>query len=604
MTFSYRYKSASELISGKAAKSAILAAVDNVIRAFAPAYPPRFLPTASLQRDFGITPNQLPALAAALNSTLGTDITNSQAQNLATLRDVYNLAMREISTLGSNNFGTDTALSMIGVLSIAENTRRGTIIGKVLNVPAGSIPYVTPNDGRVIVTGDDKNGWYLVKGDASVTPGSFNLKVIANGATSLIKEITVVSSRRDRATPATIIHPTGFSGWAGQSAAVLSNGTYPVPHPSGATQGLAMKALAADTFVAARSTNVPANFKLSDAYAVGMWVYWNAGNGSVELRFTSDNFATKTKTFSWSWSGQLHVGWNLLTVRPGDTTTTPNGNQWTVAGGFTDADTVNGVEVRLNTNGAADTEVMFGGIVYWSARPDVGAVQLGFDRLGEASVPQLALPILKAAGIKGYWAGDAFLIDGNTNALTYLKQVYAEGWDAISQGSPVNVNAHPDYTTDTARLSTDFDAAQAIFRKQGLYRGSELFSYPLSANNATTDAILAAKGVPMARSGWAWAIHTNEYNAGPKLIGHGAINLGGKTLAQAKLAVDQAVIYGLTINLFTHGLVAGGTGTTPPADTLVWYANDYQALVDYIVAYRKQGLLDTDSPTEWLAKRF
>ena len=138
---------------------------------------------------------------------------------------------------------------------------------------------------------------------------------------------------------------------------------------------------------------------------------------------------------------------------------------------------------------------------------------------------------------------------------------------------------------------------------QGFTRALTMFSYPLSANDVETDAILAAKGVPMARSGWAWQIHPNEYNSGPKLLGHGATNMGGKTLTAVKQLVDAAVYYGTTVSVFTHGIVAGGDGTTPPADPLYWYQNDFQALVDYLVAYREQGILDIDSPTQWLTKR-
>lgn len=405
-----------------------------------------------------------------------------------------------------------------------------------------------------------------------------------------------------RVRPPVVLNPaTSTAGWTSNSAAVLSFRAAPEPHPDGRTQFLAIKCLAADTFCGGRTFTIPANFKLADAYLVGMWVYWDAANGSAALRFTSDGFASKTKTFSWAWSGQLHRGWNLLTVNPaGTATTNPGGTAWSVAGGMLDSEVVNAIEVQVSTNGAADTEIFVGQVFYLPGKPTKGAVILGFDKYGEASIPQIALPIMEAAGIKGYWAGDANLIETPTNARAYLKQVYDAGWDAITQGKN-----HPDYTQPASKavLAADIDYARAIMQANGFIRSLMHFSYPLSANDPETDAILASKGVPMARSGWSWQIHPNEYNGGPKLIGHGATNLGGKTLTAIKQMVDAAVYYGTTLNLFTHGIVAGGTGTTPPADPLYWYQADFQSLIDYLVAYRDQGVLDIDSPTQWLAKR-
>lgn len=411
------------------------------------------------------------------------------------------------------------------------------------------------------------------------------------------KENTAVGS-------STILTPTSTAtGVTAASAAVLATKAYPVAHPSGATSGLSIKSLAADTFVAARwpAAQIPANFKLQNALIVGMWVYWSADQGSVALRFTSDNFSTKNKTFSWAWSGQLHKGWNLLTVKPaGTAAVNPNGSSWTVAGGFLDSDTVNGIEVQISTNGAAETEIYLGGIFYHTAVPTRGAVMFGFDKYGEASIPGKALPILKAQGFKGYWAGDANLIENPSSSLSLLSQVYEEGWDAITQGKD-----HGDYTkpANKALLASHIDYARGIMSKWSFTRAINLFSYPLSANDVGTDAILVKKDVPMARSGWAWVIHPNQYNAGPKLLGYGALNLGGKTLTAAKNYVDMAEQLGVTVDIFCHGLTAGGTGSTPPADTLYWYEEDYRSLVAYVKTKVSAGTLDCMIPSEFVKKR-
>ena len=70
-----------------------------------------------------------------------------------------------------------------------------------------------------------------------------------------------------------------------------------------------------------------------------------------------------------------------------------------------------------------------------------------------------------------------------------------------------------------------------------------------------------------------------------------------------KRFVDMCVRYGVSINSYVPGLVAGGDGTAPLADPLKWYVNDYQAYVSYILAYVQAGLLDpVDPPSVWLRK--
>lgn len=402
----------------------------------------------------------------------------------------------------------------------------------------------------------------------------------------------------------TTVNPTSsVTGWTVASNFTQTTSAYPTPAPSGRTTGLKLAKPASGTFSGTRTATLPANFRLDQVALIGMWLHWSADQGSVSLRFSSDAFAAKRVEFSWAYSGQLHKGWNFLTVRTpvtGDGTLEPGVGTWVNTGAQGNAEVINGVQISVATSGATAVDIYVDGIYAYNAAPAKGGVRFGFDRYGEASIPALALPILRDRQIKGYWAGDGNLIDGNTAARGMLATVYDAGWDAISQGMN-----HPDYTSvGAAKLGADFETARAIFRAQGFTRAADqLFSYPLSANDASTDAMLLSKGVLMARSGWAWDIHGSPYAAGPKLVGHGAVNLGGKTLTTARRLVDRAVTYGVTVDFFCHGLTAGGDGTTPPGDTLLWYENDWRALVDYAVAYRAAGTLDIDSPTEWLAKR-
>ncbi|NWK98671.1 hypothetical protein DM806_24010 [Sphingobium lactosutens] len=394
--------------------------------------------------------------------------------------------------------------------------------------------------------------------------------------------------------PIILKHLTSTTGITANSGATLANEAFPEPHPSGATNGVAVTCIQSDTFCGAR---VPVSgFRLADAYLVGMWIYWGADQGSVALRFTSDAFASKTKTFSWPWSGQLHKGWNLLTVNPaGAAAANPGGAAWTVAGAFADTEAVNWIEIQIATNGAAATKIYLGGIFYHTARPYQGAVCLGFDQYGSAGagIVDYGLPIFETHRIKGYWAGDANLIQNPGTARTLLRTVCDLGWDPINQGL-----LHPNYANNPTQLTSDIGPSRQIFLDAGFPGTDRLFSYPLSANNAATDLILANAGIIMARSGWAWAIHPNNYGLGPKLIGHGGTNIGGMTLTQVKALFDYWRYYGLVGFPFAHNVVPGGDGTAPPANALNWYANDLDALI----AYGKSIGLAFETPTSLLRK--
>ena len=414
---------------------------------------------------------------------------------------------------------------------------------------------------------------------------------------------TMVASAAPKAKPPINLWAAGSTttGLTANSAAQLAIKAAPALHPSGRTTALAVKVLNGDNFVSVRipAAQIPANFKLDDAYSVGMWVYWPGASGSVVLRFSTSNFGTDRKEFPWAWSGQLHTGWNLVTVNPkGAAGVNPGGIAWTVNGAYTDATVINGIEVILNTAGTADVEIFIDSIFYTTGRQQRGTVVLGFDAFGESSIVNLAMPLLNARDIKAYWSGDANLVDTPTNARALAQTWYDNGHDLVTQGYN-----HVDYTQNVGLLANDYLNAQGVHRGLGWNRGLGMFMYPLSSNNEATDAILAAEGVKVARSGWAWQIHENEYNAGPKLLGHGAVNIGGKTLAQVRDIVAQARYLGNTVFLFTHGLVAGGNGGAAPADPTYWYVNDYTTLLDELVADRSTGNLNIESATEWVFRR-
>ncbi len=77
--------------------------------------------------------------------------------------------------------------------SITANAAAGTLVSNIANVPAGVMPTVTPNDGRLVIAGDATNGWKIVIGMSALSAGSVNFAVAANGRTATSGVLTVTA---------------------------------------------------------------------------------------------------------------------------------------------------------------------------------------------------------------------------------------------------------------------------------------------------------------------------------------------------------------------------------------------------------------------------
>lgn len=388
----------------------------------------------------------------------------------------------------------------------------------------------------------------------------------------------------------------GNSGWSNASSTTVQSAVaYTKPHPSGRTTGTILtKNPNSATFNGAKNTGVPGGFKLSDYLLVGVDVLPNFVAGSIVLSFSSDNFATKRVEFSFPYPSQFYNGdWNRLTVRTGaDGTIDPNGGTWSAFGGMLMTETINEVRVSASTTANDACSINVDKVFAFSATPVRGVVMFGFDRYEDTSLPAIALPLAQKYGVTCYAAGDSGKVADRGVNWASVKQLHDAGWPILSQGPD-----HKNYVTAGAvQLATDVAISRATFQSVGLTNALDYFAYPLSANNAATDAALLAAGFKMASTGIAWNGHPNEYNMGFKLIGQGRQNIGGMTLTQVKRLIDRAAIYGVIVDLFCHGLTAGGDGTTPPADPLLWYANDWDALIAYAMGYRAAGRIDITNP--------
>lgn len=141
----------------------------------------------------------------------------------------------------------------------------------------------------------------------------------------------------------------------------------------------------------------------------------------------------------------------------------------------------------------------------------------------------------------------------------------------------------------TTALQDDVD----YLTSNGMSRGAYHFAYPQGEFNTSSDAALAAVGILTGR--------TTQPGVTPTAVGIPNAKMlyaqgagGSYTLASAKLAVDDAIRYGGTYNLYFHDLIAG----TPTLSTQ-WQISNFEALIDYIATKRDAGLLDVLPITQW-----
>lgn len=396
-------------------------------------------------------------------------------------------------------------------------------------------------------------------------------------------------------------YATGTGWTAASGVSVTNGGALTKAHPSGRTTGLVLvKNPTSGTFSAARAPTLTP-FRMRDIDFLGMDILPQIISGSVTLRVSSDNFAAKRLEYSWPFPSEIYNGdWNRITARTAaDGTIDPNGGTWVSTGGMTTDDLVNAFQISINSVASDAARVEVDRVVAFSGSPARGAVMFGFDRYEDTSLPALALPIAQRQGITCYAAGDTDKVAPMGAAWTRVKQLHDAGWPIISQGPD-----HKDYVVaGAAQLTTDVATSRATLTTVGLTNALDFFAYPLSSNNAATDAALLAATFKMASTGIAWNGHPNEYNLGFKLIGQGRVNIGDLTLTQVKRLIDRAAYYGVVVDLFCHGLTAGGTGTAPPADPLLWYADDWEAAIVYAKTLMYSNNLDITNPVALFAAR-
>ncbi len=407
-----------------------------------------------------------------------------------------------------------------------------------------------------------------------------------------------------RVTPAPIapaLTPTvlAYQGFSNVSGNTVTNGaTFRTAHASGRTTGLRIQKPTA-SFSGARTTTIETvGFKLSDFAVVGFDIDGIVSSGSITLRFSSDNFVAKRREFTWVYPNYYINGWQRLTVRPDDDgTTAEGGGVWTVIGGQAIDEPINAVQITMSTAANVSMEAYVDRVFGFAAVPTRGAVLLGFSSFGEASIVDSAMPILAQYGITSYWAGDGDVAE-LPNAGALLQTWYDAGHDIIQSG-----RNHVDYVANPTLLAPDYNQTRAYFISRGWLRAIDHFVMPFSTSDANTEGILKGLGVRMAKGIGKASLKPNEINLNFKLIGHGGQNIGGMLRANALRLIDQAAMNGTVVNIFAHGVVPGGDGTSFPADTNFIYANDLIAICARMAYWRALGKLDTPSPSQLFNQR-
>lgn len=84
-------------------------------------------------------------------------------------------------------------LTLSGPLAFVAGAAAGTLVANIGNVPAGSTPTLTPNDGRLVVAGS-AGSWRVVVGLTASSSGEIALSVSAAGATGASAAVTVAAA--------------------------------------------------------------------------------------------------------------------------------------------------------------------------------------------------------------------------------------------------------------------------------------------------------------------------------------------------------------------------------------------------------------------------
>jgi len=319
---------------------------------------------------------------------------------------------------------------------------------------------------------------------------------------------------------------------------------------------------------------------------IALWfeLDWSPPTSGVNLYFTSEvsqNFATKNVRVLLPFNG-LKKGMNCIVIHPAEDGSTTN-KTLTPTGGDSLANAITGLRIEFN-NWEGHRVKLHG--LYHGGKSK-GLVLFNWDD-GDASHYKI-FNMLRQRGLVGNFSLiTGKLKKGYSAYLTdaQLDEMYNYGSDFLSHSE-----THP-----TGGLAVQ-SAADALYEltesrrkllEWGYPRAADIFTWPENAYDSTDPAIdliaLARQaGYVASRGSKGSYLPTAQGLEQPMRLA--SVDLGGKTLAQAKKYIDAAELYGQAVIIYGHRGVGTETtpaaGGTPPASTVEWYLSDYGGLLDY-----------------------
>ena len=352
--------------------------------------------------------------------------------------------------------------------------------------------------------------------------------------------------------------------------------------------------------------------------------------GNIDLTISTSGANDTNALFVSFNSNQLREGWNFLkfvqrepaayTSGGGATEYHPFGVSVTSYGTGADTNLVSGSiqRMRIDTRNLSGATLYFDSI--WTGWDSTPQVVLGND--GGVNLVEYALPIFQNYGWVGYGAFPFNVVDSGTSNNTLqtapssgsdsiAAAVYAAGWDIINHSA-----THPSlgtYTSDAA-VAYQVDAAKNYWIEKGYIRGSEFYASPQSSSSRLSEAVIKARGYKLQRHARKWNtsvtpwgldnpqfvgsidIGTASTGSGVTAITSGAASTitGWQIASKIKRAIDVAVAYEDTLQMFWHGITpTGDTGTGEDAtgDNLLITRSAFELVTSYIRALETAGTL-------------
>lgn len=338
----------------------------------------------------------------------------------------------------------------------------------------------------------------------------------------------------------------------------------------------------------------------------GLWVYYDPPEGAdgtlpeptgitFELRLgnTAVDFTNSLRLLKYAY--EWIPGWNYLEFYCDDVTYSGNG--------FFD-----GMGTRTVTGTGVDWGSPIRGFKLYVTTPPSGA-KFYLDSLDFA-------PYSKPCVILG---GDSWTTDWDTLVLPhfqakgfpfYIATGPATNWDATKtnrayqyQDSGVEFLNHTINHLDMADLDyetivTELTTVRDSFEDKGLTEALDIYAAPFNSTDALVDQALNDLGFTCSRVyGPHWTKPTKFGVPNPhRMACQGTSN---QTLQFCKDIVDGAILHGNAAWFFFETIIEGGDGVNPTGVALQTYENDLISLLDYIDEFKKRGVLEVLSPSEF-----